>query len=69
MDASRALEAAGPDLTRERFLAALNDIGTFDLGGLAFTYGAGDNQGLDTVFLTRITADGGFETVVSGGGS
>ncbi len=67
--ALRALEAAGPDLTRERFLAALNDIGTFDLGGLAFTYGAGDNQGLDTVFLTRITADGGFETVVSGGGS
>ncbi|MGR3793545.1 ABC transporter substrate-binding protein [Vannielia sp. SX4] len=67
--ALRALEAAGPDLTRERFLAALNGLGTFDLGGLAFTYGAGDNQGLDTVFLTRITADGGFETVVSGGGS
>ncbi|MBY6151591.1 ABC transporter substrate-binding protein [Vannielia litorea] len=67
--ALRALEAAGPDLTRERFLAALNGLGAFDLGGLAFTYGAGDNQGLDTVFLTRITADGGFETVVSGGGS
>ncbi|MBY6048492.1 ABC transporter substrate-binding protein [Vannielia litorea] len=67
--ALRALEAAGPELTRERFLAALNGLGTFDLGGLAFTYGAGDNQGLDTVFLTRITADGGFETVVSGGGS
>ena len=34
----------------------------FDLGGLAFNYGPGDNQGLDSVFLTRIVG-GGFETV------
>jgi hypothetical protein len=41
-------------------------LGTFDLGGLQFAYGDGDNQGLDTVFMTRITADGGFETVETG---
>ncbi len=67
--ALRALEAAGPELTRERFLTALNALGAFEMGGLGFAYGAGDNQGLDSVFLTRITADRSFETVVSGGGS
>ena len=63
----RALEAAGPDLTREALSAALQDLGSFDMGGLAFSFGAGDNQGLDTVFLTRIRADGTFETVISDG--
>ncbi|MBS8228317.1 ABC transporter substrate-binding protein [Vannielia litorea] len=67
--ALRALEAAGPELTRAGYLAALADLGSFDMGGLGFAYGAGDNQGLDTVFLTRIAAGGGFETVVDGGGS
>ncbi|MEM1076703.1 MAG: ABC transporter substrate-binding protein [Pseudomonadota bacterium] len=60
--ALRALEASGPDLTREGFVQAMQSLGTFDLGGLNFSYGAGDNQGLDSVFLTRIM-DGGFETV------
>ncbi|MCB1340141.1 MAG: ABC transporter substrate-binding protein [Pseudooceanicola sp.] len=63
--ALRALEAAGPGLTRASFGAALASLGSFDIGGLAFTYGPGDNQGLDTVFLTRITADGHFETVTA----
>nr|WP_254695487.1 ABC transporter substrate-binding protein [Oceanicola sp. D3] len=67
--ALRALQAAGKDVTRESYLAALAGLGSFDLGGLGFDFGEGDNQGLDTVFLTRITGDGGFETVVSGGGS
>ncbi|WP_238368648.1 ABC transporter substrate-binding protein [Mesobacterium pallidum] len=61
--ALRALEAAGPELTRDGYLAALNALGSFDLGGLAFSYGPGDNQGLDSVFMTRITADGTFEIV------
>lgn len=60
--ALRALEASGSDLTREGFVAAMQELGSFDLGGLNFSYGAGDNQGLDSVFLTRII-DGGFETV------
>ncbi|THH38286.1 ABC transporter substrate-binding protein [Aliishimia ponticola] len=61
--ALRALETAGADLTRDSFLAALGNLGAFDLGGLSFSYGPGDNQGLDTVFLTRITKDGGFESI------
>lgn len=61
--ALRALQAAGPDLDRDSFIAAMNALGTFDMGGLSFSYGAGDNQGLDTVFLTQIT-DGGFEPVL-----
>ena len=63
--ALRALEAAGPDVTRNSYLAALANLGAFDLGGLSFAYGVGDNQGLDDVFLTRIAAGGGFETVIA----
>lgn len=61
--ALRALEAAGRELDRAAFLAALGGLSRFDMGGLVFDYGAGDNQGLDSVFLTRITGDGRFETV------
>ena len=64
--ALRALEAAGPELDRAAFLKALNSLGGFDLGGLAFDYGPGDNQGLDSVFMTRINADGQFEVVETG---
>ncbi|ARC88622.1 ABC transporter substrate-binding protein [Rhodovulum sp. MB263] len=59
--ALRALQKAGPFADRSRMLAALGQLGTFDLGGLQFAYGPGDNQGLDEVFLTRIGADGAFE--------
>jgi ABC-type branched-subunit amino acid transport system substrate-binding protein len=61
--ALRALEAAGPELTRQGYLAALGALGGFDMGGLSFAFGPGDNQGLDSVFMTQITAGGGFETV------
>ena len=64
--ALRALEASGPDVTRETFLSALGNLGTFSLGGLDFNYGPGDNQGLDDVFLTQITDSGGFEVVETG---
>jgi len=59
--AIEALEAAGQDLTRDKFLEALNALGTLDFGGAAMHFGVGDNQGMDDVFLTRITADGQFE--------
>lgn len=58
-----ALEAAGPTLTRDSYLAALNGLTTVDLGGATLAFGPGDNQGMDDVFLTRITADGGFEPI------
>jgi ABC-type branched-subunit amino acid transport system substrate-binding protein len=56
-----ALEATGRDVTREKFLAALGALSTVDLGGLEMNFGPNDNQGLDAVFLTRITADGAFQ--------
>lgn len=58
-----ALEAAGPDLTREGFLAAVRGLGAFDMGGLPIGFGPGDNQALDAVFLTAIDAEGGFAPV------
>ena len=58
-----ALEKAGPDVTRESFLSAMGGLTTVDFGGATLTFGAGDNQGMDDVFMTRITADGGFEPV------
>lgn len=61
-----ALDSAGADLTRDSYLAALGQLGSFDLGGLSFGFGAGDNQGLDSVFLTQIVAGGGFESVTMG---
>ena len=64
-----ALDAAGTDLTRESYLAALGDLQTLDFGGVTMTFGPDDNQGMDDVFLTRITKDGGFEKVTSGGES
>ena len=55
-----ALENAGAEPTREAFLNAVWEMSSIDLGGLVMHFGNGDSQGLDTVFLTEITADGGF---------
>ncbi|WP_027245718.1 ABC transporter substrate-binding protein [Leisingera daeponensis] len=63
------LEAAGQDLTRDNYLEAMRNLTTLDLGGVTMTFGSEDNQGMDDVFLTRITADGSFESIVPGGGS
>ncbi|TNJ39939.1 ABC transporter substrate-binding protein [Phaeobacter sp. B1627] len=67
--AIEGLKAAGKDLTRESYLAALAGLSTVDLGGVTMLFGTDDNQGMDDVFLTRITASGGFEPIVGGGGS
>lgn len=48
------LARAGDVPTRESFLAALANIGTFDIGGFRLRYGPRDNQGSDQVFLTMI---------------
>lgn len=61
--AIEGLRAAGADLSRESFMAAMQGLGTVDMGGMVLTYGAGDNQGSDAVFLTRIRADGSFEAM------
>ena len=64
--ALRALDAAGRDLNRDTYMNALQNLGEFDLGGLTFSYGPGDNQGLDSVFMTQIKADGSFESISVG---
>ena len=67
--AIKALEDTGAELTRESFLKALSELRTVDFGGVTMSFGPGDNQGMDEVFLTRITQDGSFQPVVSTGGS
>lgn len=64
--AIQALENAGADVTRAGYLEALSGLGTIDLGGMTLSYGPGDNQGSDSVFLTRIRADGSFEAMTPG---
>lgn len=51
---AEVLRKAGENPTRESFLKALVDTGTFDIGGFKLTYGTGDNSGSDEVFLTVI---------------
>ncbi len=61
--ALRALQMASPHLTRRSSLAALTRLREIELGGFLLSYGAQDNQGSDSVFLTRIKDDGEFELV------
>ncbi len=51
---AEVLARAGAAPTRASFLKALADAGTFDIGGFTLSYGPGDNQGSDQVFLTVI---------------
>jgi ABC-type branched-subunit amino acid transport system substrate-binding protein len=58
-----ALETLGPEVTRQGLLSTIKDMGRFDLGGLELTYGPGDNQGMDEVFLTVLDGDGQFSAI------
>lgn len=64
--AIEGLRASGQDLTRDSYMAALNNLGTIDMGGMTLSFGPGDNQGSDDVFLTRILSDGSFEAMQQG---
>jgi ABC-type branched-subunit amino acid transport system substrate-binding protein len=59
----QALEKTGDLVTRAGLLAAIREVGTFDLGGVTLSYGPNDNQGMDKVFLTVIQADGSYKQV------
>jgi len=48
------LAQAGNPPSREGFLSALTETGTFDIGGFKLTYGPRDNRGSHQVFLTVI---------------
>jgi branched-chain amino acid transport system substrate-binding protein len=58
-----ALNSMQGDVARQALLEEFARIGTFDLGGVALTYGPRDNQGMDQIFLTVIQADGRFKAV------
>ena len=60
-----ALKKTGADVTRQGFIDAVKNTGTFDLGGVSLVYGEGDNQGMDDVFLTTMNPDGSFNSVSS----
>ena len=61
--AHHALEAAGPDVTREGFFHTIESLGTIDLGGFELSYGLGDNQGSDSVFLTVLDEKGRYRPI------
>lgn len=56
------LEACGPEPTRACFLSSLLDGGAIDIDGFPLTFGPGDNQGSDRVFLTFINGEGQYES-------
>ena len=45
------------ELTREKFIATMEQVGTFDLGGVTLQFGPMDHQGMDAVYLTEINPD------------
>ncbi len=59
-----ALEGAGAEVTRKRFLEALRQAGAIDMDGFLLEYGTDDNQGSDAVFVTVI-ANGGYRSVTN----
>ncbi len=44
------------ELTRTSLLQAIEQTGSFDLGGITLNFGPHDHQGMDKVFLTMISA-------------
>ena len=58
-----ALQRMQGQPTRANLLKAITGSGPFDLGGVILTFGPGDNQGMDRVFLTVIKPDGSFRAV------
>jgi len=42
------------EITREKFIATMEEVGQFDLGGLILEFGPDDHQGLDTIYLSQI---------------
>nr|WP_319948992.1 ABC transporter substrate-binding protein [uncultured Shimia sp.] len=58
-----ALEAAGPDLTQESFIAAMETLDyQDDLVGNHITYGPEDHQGADSIYVS-VVQDGGWVKV------
>ncbi len=59
----RALEAAGPNLTHESFIAAMESLDYMDeLTGSQITYGPDDHRGADEIVIS-VVEGGGWKTV------
>ena len=54
------LRRAGPNLTREKLVSALETMNEYDVGGFAVTYTGSDHSGSRFVELTAIGRDGVF---------
>ena len=57
------LEGCGRDVDRECFQNSLRSADVISIDGFELRYGANDNQGSDTVFLTTIGSDGNYRPV------
>jgi len=55
------LRRAGPNPTRQKLLAALDNLKNFDIGGLEVSYAPDDHTGLDFADLSIIGQDGKFK--------
>ena len=54
------LKRAGPNLTREKLVKALESLNRFDLGGVDVTYGPGKRTGTAFIDITIISRNGTF---------
>ncbi|MBU1863647.1 MAG: ABC transporter substrate-binding protein [Candidatus Omnitrophica bacterium] len=50
----KGLDNAGANVTRAAFIGAMEDLSRYDAGGVIVSYGPGDHQGIDEVFLTKV---------------
>jgi ABC-type branched-subunit amino acid transport system substrate-binding protein len=51
---AEALKNAGAEPTRTGLIGAFESMTGYDAGGVVVSFGPGDHQGLDHVYLTRI---------------
>jgi len=58
-----ALEKVNGEPTRQALVEAVQNTGSFDLGGFKLSYSASSNRGSNQVFLTVIQPDGSFKAV------
>lgn len=55
-----ALQRSGTDLTREKFLSAMEGMGEVDLGGMTLRYSRKNHEGSNFVDLSLIGKDGRY---------
>lgn len=59
-----ALERLGPTVSREELISVFQKGSVdLDIGGVTLSYGPGDNQGMDRVYLSVLQKDGGYAYV------